>query len=155
MQCRGHIIIASPFHSQSYGARKRSSHTLVKRSPNSLLCAACVFVLYTTIFLAHRLDSITQRGDFPRETLKEDRKFLDDLFQKTSHDDRTGLGFSLASIQKIDNAGSLESSPKSVPRAELVVNSEIVRRGQLVVHGEAVKRKRQNTTPVKRDALHT
>jgi len=151
MPCRGHIIIASPSHSQNYGALKRSSHFLMKRSLPPF-CAACVFVLYLTIFLAHSPDTIAQRGDFSRDILKEDREFLDDLFQKMKHDDRTEWGFSQAPIQKIDNAGKMESSPKSVPRAVLVVNSGVVRRGQLVVHSEAVKRKRQNIAPWRRHA---
>ncbi len=116
----------------------------------ALLCVPCVFVLYMTYFSAHSPNSIAQRGDFSRDILKEDRKFLDDLFQKMNHDDRTGWEFSRPPIQKIDSADKLESSPKSVPRAVLVVNSEIVRRGQLVVHSEAVRRKRQNIAPWRR-----
>jgi hypothetical protein len=67
-------------------------------------------------------------------------------------DDGTGRESSLAPIQKIDNSGRSESYPKTVPRAMLVVNTEIVRRGALVVHSEPVKRKRQNITPWRRHA---
>jgi hypothetical protein len=68
-----------------------------------------------------------------------------------NRDDGAGRQSSLALIQKIDNAGRPESYPKTVPRAMLVVNTEIVRRGALV-HSEAAKRKRQNITSWRRHA---
>jgi hypothetical protein len=123
--------------------RKRKGHRLIIRSLIfPLLGAACVAVLYITIFAAHSLKSISQRGDFSRDILKEDHRFLDDLLQKRNYDDGRGGGSSLAAIQKVDDATSLASSPIAVPRAILVVNSEVVRRAQLVVHGEGVKHKR-------------
>ena len=41
--------------------------------------------------------------------------------------------------QNIGKAGTIVSSPKPVPRAELVINTEIVRRGELVVHSGTAK----------------
>lgn len=107
-------------------------------------------MLYFAILLAHSPNSIAQRGDFSRDILKEDRGFLDSLFEKMNCDDRTGHESSLAPTQKIDNAGKSQSYSKTVPRAMLVVNTEIVRRGQLIVHSEPAKRKRQNITPWRR-----
>lgn len=148
MPARGHITIS---HLQNCRVRKHRSQLLMKRSLKlPLLCAACLFVFKMTIFLAHRPDSIAQRGDSSRDILKEDRKFLDDLFQKMNPEDSRGWESSLLPIQKIGNPGKLESSPKSVPRAELVVNDEIVRRGELIVPSGAVKRKRQNITAWRR-----
>jgi hypothetical protein len=148
MPARGHILIA---HSQNYGFRKHRSHLLIKRSLKfPLLCVACLFVFNMTIFLAHRPDSIAQRGDSSRDILKEDRKFLDDLFQKMNPDDSPGWESSLLPIQKIGNPDRLESSAKSVPRAVMVVNDEIVRRGELIVPSGAVKRKRQSVTAWRR-----
>jgi hypothetical protein len=91
-----------------------------------LLAAACALVGYATVF-------VVQRGDFPavlhhhadplaRQIRAEDSKFLDDLVHKQN---------------------------EPVPKAELVVNSEIVKRGELVVHNgrikhaELVQRRRQ------------
>ena len=155
MQCRGHITAATPFRPPncSYAARKRRSHfPIIRLLILPLSSVGCVFVLYVTIFLVHNPKSIAQRGDFSRDTLKEDRRFLDSLFEKINYEDRTARESSPAPIEKIDNGGKLESCTKTVPRAVLVVNTEIVRRGQLIVHSEPVKRKRQNITPWRRHA---
>jgi hypothetical protein len=154
IHCPGHITVVTPFHSQNsiYAARKGRSHFLVIRSlVFPLLFVACVFVVYSAIFLAHGPKSTAQKGDLSRDTLKEDHRFLDSLFEKMNCDDGAGRQSSLALIQKIDNAGRPESYPKTVPRAMLVVNTEIVRRGALV-HSEAAKRKRQNITSWRRHA---
>jgi len=92
--------------------------------------------------------SISNAGPLARDTREEDRKFLDDLVQKQNqHDHQDGNSLS-APVQNIGNAGTIDSSPKSVPRAELIINSEIVRRGELVVHSGTIKRrKRQSITP--------
>jgi hypothetical protein len=105
-----------------------------------LLSGACIFALALTIFLAHSQKGIKQRGDLSREILKEDHRFLSDLFEKASYDDRTRRESSLAPIQNVDNVVRSESHPKTVLRATLVVNTEIVRRAQLVVHGKPVAR---------------
>jgi hypothetical protein len=153
MRCPGTTTVVKP-HSQNsiYSARKGKSHFLVIRSlVFPLLSAACVFAVYSTFCLAHAPKSTVQKGDFSQDTLKEDRRFLDTLFEKTNCDDGTGRESSLAFIQKIDNAGRSDSNPEIVPRAMLVVNSEIVRRGALV-HSEPAKRKRQNITSWRRHA---
>jgi hypothetical protein len=148
-----HCCNAIPFAELQLPARKRRSHFPIVRSLIfPLSSAGCVFVLYVTIFLVHNPKSIAQRGDFSRDILKEDRRFLDSLFEKMNYDDRRGRQSSLAPIQKIDNASKLESFSKTAPRAMLVVNTEVVRRGQLVVHSEPVKRKRQNITPWRHSA---
>ena len=91
--------------------------------------------------------SISNAGPLARDIREEDRKFLDDLVQKQNqHDHQDGNSLS-APVQNIGNAGTIDSSPKSVPRAELIINSEIVRRGELVVHSGTIKRKRQSITP--------
>ena len=65
----------------------------------------------------------------------EDRNFLDDLVQKQNQDDHHDGNPLSASDQNIDKAATIVASPKPVPRAELVINTEIVKRGELVVHG--------------------
>ena len=112
-----------------------------------LVAAACVFVGYMAVFVAQRRDLIARGGISSRVPLAQDiregdRKFLDDLVQKQHQDGNSPPG------QNIGETGTIDSSPKSVPRAELVVNSEIVRRGELVVHSGTVKRRKpQNITP--------
>ena len=104
-----------------------------------LVAAVCGFVGYVTVFVAPRRDMITQRGNSSRalhlaqDIPEEDRNFLDDLIQKQNQDDH--------------RAGTIVSSPKPVPRAELVINTKIVRRGELVVHSGTAKLKRQTITP--------
>ena len=104
-----------------------------------LVAAVCGFVGYMTVFVAPRRDMITERGNSSRalhlaqDIPEEDRNFLDDLVQKQNQDDH--------------RAGTIVSSPKPVPRAELVINTEIVRRGELVVHSGTAKPKRQTITP--------
>jgi hypothetical protein len=153
MPFRESITVSSAFHLQNYhhAARKRRRHFLITRSLRfPILGAACAFVLSTTVFLAHGPKALTQKGDFSREILEEDRRFLDVLFEKTNSDGRTGRESFPVPMQKIDNTSNLESGPKTVRRAMLVVNTEIVRRGQPVVHNEAARRKRQNITPWRR-----
>ena len=65
---------------------------------------------------------------------------LDDLVQKQNKDDHHDGNPLSAPDQNIGKAGTIVSSPKPVPRAELVINTEIVRRGELVVHGGTIKR---------------
>jgi hypothetical protein len=152
MQSRGHITVATPLHSQNDNCAARKGRSHFRSSIFPLLSAACVFVLSIAIFSVHGPKTFARRGNFSRDILEEDRRFLDSLFEKTKCDDRTGRDSSLAAIQKIDDAGQLESYTQTVPRAMLVVNTEVVRRGQLVVRGEPVKHKRQNTTPWRRHA---
>ena len=78
-----------------------------------------------------------------RRAIREvDRKFLDALVQKQKQDSDT---FSTL-VRNIGPGGTIDSSNTPVPRAELVVNSAIVRRAELVVRGGTVKRKHQSTT---------
>jgi hypothetical protein len=92
-----------------------------------------------TISVAPRRDRITQReGSSPALSLaqdvrEEDRNFLDDLVQKQSYDDHHSGNPLSAPDQNIGKAGTIVAIPKPVQRAELVINTEIVRRGALVV----------------------
>src|SRR5271165_6013454 len=118
-----------------------------------LVGAVCGFVGYVTVFVAPRRDMITQRGNSSRSLhlaqniREEDRNFLDDLVQKQNQDDHHDGNPLSAPDQNIGKAGTIVSSPKPVPRAELVINTEIVRRGELVVHSGTAKLKRQTITP--------
>jgi hypothetical protein len=105
-----------------------------------LVAAVCGFVGYVTVFVAPRRDMITQRGNSSRafnlaqDIREEDSNFLDDLVQKQNQDDHHDGNPLSAPDQNIGKAGTIVSSPKPVPRAELVINTEIIRRGELVVH---------------------
>ena len=118
-----------------------------------LVAAVCGFAGYVTVFVAPRRDMITQRGNSSRafhltqDFREEDSNFLDDLVQKQNQDDHHDGNPLSAPNQNIGKAGTIVSSPKPVPRAELVINTEIVRRGELVVHSGTTKLKRQTITP--------
>jgi hypothetical protein len=83
--------------------------------------------------------AFSDAGPLAQDIREEDRKFLDDLVRKQYQDGNLVS----APVENIGKVETIESSGKSVPRAELVINSEIVRRGELVVHSGTVKRKRQ------------
>jgi hypothetical protein len=86
-------------------------------------------------FCGPRRDMITQRSNSSRALAQgirgEDRNFLDDLVQKQKQDNHY---VGNPPDQNIDKAGTIVPSPRPVPRAELVINTEIVRRGVLVAH---------------------
>ena len=96
---------------------------------------------------------ITQRGNssqafhLAQDFREQDSNFLDDFVQKQNQDDHHDGNPLSAPDEHIGNAGTIVSSPKPVPRAELVINTEIVRRGELVVHSGTAKPKRQTTAP--------
>ena len=110
---------------------------LMKPWRKSLLVAAVLgFTGYVTLFVAPRRGMITQRSNSSRAlaqgTRGEDRDFLDDLVQKQKQDNHY-VG-NPPPDRNIDKAGTIVPSPRLVPRAELVINTEIVRRGVLVAH---------------------
>ena len=86
-----------------------------------------------------RTDQAVKDGGSFRYARAEDRKFLDDLFGKETKDGNP--------FQNIGQGLARESSLAPAPRAELVVNSEIVKRAELVVPGGTVKRKHASLTP--------
>jgi hypothetical protein len=118
-----------------------------------LVAAVCGFVGYVTVFVVPRRDMIAQGGNSSRafqlaqDTREEDSNFLNDLVQKQNQDDHHDGNPLSAPDQNIGKAGTIVSSAKPVPRAELVINTEIVRRGELVVHSGTAKPKRQTITP--------
>ena|SRR6476469_513609 len=101
------------------------------------VAAVCGFVGYGTVFVALKRGMITQR--------EEDRNFLDNLVQKQDQDDHQDGSVISAADQNMGEAGTMVASSKPVPRAELVINTEIVRRAELVVHSG-----RPNRSPLQR-----
>ena len=95
------------------------------------LTVTCLFVAYGIVLLAER-HSIGEA----------DRKFLDDIVHQQSQDADTLS----ASGRNIATASGIPLSPPAVLRAELVVNSAIVRRAELVAHRGIVKRSRPSIT---------
>ena len=118
-----------------------------------LVAAVCGFVGYVTVFVAPRRDMITQRGNssqafhLAQDIREQDSNFLDDFVQKQNQDDHHDGNPLSTSDQNYRQSGDNCLSPKPVPRAELVINTKIVRRGELVVHSETAKLKRQPNTP--------
>ena len=96
-----------------------------------VLGVVCLFVAYGTVLVAER-----------RVVGEVDRKFLDDIVRQQSQDADTLS----APGRNIGTASSAPLSPPGVPRAELVVNSAIVRRGELVVHSGIARRSRPSIT---------
>jgi hypothetical protein len=95
------------------------------------LAVACLFVAYDIFLVAER-----------RAIGEVDRKFLDDIVQQQSQDADTLS----APGRNIVKASKIASSQPTVLRAELVVNSAIVRRGALALHSGIVKRTRPSIT---------
>jgi hypothetical protein len=97
--------------------------------------ASSVALILVTVMILRKREMIAQRGhslgalsyrSIPEAVREEDRRFLDDLFQKQNQD--------LPGIAKAQN------DSKRVPRAKLIVNSSEVKRAQLVVNNAIVKR---------------
>jgi hypothetical protein len=96
-----------------------------------VLGVVCLFVAYGTVLLAER-----------RAIGEVDRKFLDGIVRQERQDADT-----LSTPgQNLGTASAIPSNHPAVLRAELVVNSAIVRRGELVAHSGGVKRKQPSTT---------
>ena len=114
-----------------------------------LLTAVCGFVGYVVVSVAVRRDMMIHQVNSSRafhldqDIRQQDSNFLDDLVQKQSQDERQDRSYLSAPDQDIDRAGTIVSSSKAVPRAELVINTEIVKRAELVVHKGTPKLKRQ------------
>ncbi len=97
----------------------------------------CLFGAYGIISLAER-----------RTIGEVDRKFLDEVVQQQSHDADT-----LSVPER--NKGTASEIPLGHPallRAELVVNSAIVRRAELVVRSGIGKRSRTNMTTTRENS---
>lgn len=114
--------------------------SLIKPWHKFLFVAAVFgFVGYVTFSVAPRGDRITQRESFSpalslaQDVREEDHNFLDDLVQKQSSDDHHSGNPLSAPARNFGNAGTIVAIPKPVQRAELVINTEIVRRGELVI----------------------
>ena len=118
-----------------------------------LVAAVCGFVGYVTVFVTPIRDMITQSGNsshafhLAQDIREQDSNFLNDLVQKQSQDDHHDGNPLSTSDHNYRQSGDNCLSPKPVPRAELVINTEIVRRGELVVHTGTAKLKRQTITP--------
>lgn len=148
MPAREYTVIASPFHSHNYRLRKYGFHLFMNLPVKFVLfCAACGFVGYVTVILARSPNRVAPGVNSSRGIFETDRRFLDTLFQELNMEDRSEWESNLPPVRKTSSVGTVQSSPQFVPRAALVVNSEIVRRAELVVNSGTVKHKRQNITP--------
>ena len=105
--------------------------------------STCLILVAFMIF--HRGTMTGQRGSVgnsnngavPEVVSKEDRKFLDDLFQQQNEDNQGQTNPVVTPGQTLAKA---ESDLNPVPRAELIVNTSEVKRAQLVVNGRIVER---------------
>ena len=110
----------------------------------AVVLGASVCLAFVTLIIVYKGDIIAQRdnsagtlnySDVPQAISKEDHKFLDDLLQQQDQDNQRQTN----SVPG-QNFATAESDSKSVPRAELVVNTSEVKRAQLVVNGRIVER---------------
>ena len=102
-----------------------------------LFAAACLLPGFFTVFVVERV-YFSEAWFHDRDIRGEDRVFLDDLVQKQNQEGVRETDPIV--IQNVGEAAMIGSGNDPVPRAELVVNSQIVKRAELVVHSETVKR---------------
>jgi hypothetical protein len=108
-----------------------------------LLAPVCVLVSFVTVVVLQRENVsalLYHPGPPARDVRDEDRKFLDNLVQKQKQDEVLAGNSLSDTVQNIGKAARIGPSDEPAPKAELVVNSGIVRRGELVVHGGTIKR---------------
>lgn len=103
-----------------------------------LFAVLCVLVASLTVF-------VVKSGYFPpvwnhdRDIGGQDRIFLDELMQKRNQQAVLDTDRMVA-MQNIGKTSMIGSGNDLAPKAELVVNSAIVKRAELVVHSGTVKR---------------
>ena len=102
-----------------------------------LFAAACLLPGFFTVFVVER-GCFSEAWFHDRNIRGEDRLFLDDLVQKQNQEDVREID--PIAIQNVGEAAMIGSGNDPVPRAELVVNSQIVKRAELVVHSGTVRR---------------
>jgi hypothetical protein len=105
-----------------------------------LFAVACLLAGSLAVF-------VVERGHFSavwfhdRDIRGADHVFLDDLLQEQNQKQKDVLDTNpIGSIQNIDKGGMIGSGNDPAPKAELVVNSQIVKRAELVVHSGTLKR---------------
>jgi hypothetical protein len=147
MLARKHPVITRTLPARKRGGRKPYGRFLKKTKNFFLWSASAVLVFNLTLFVAERSDTLVEKGSYSPETLAGDHRLLEELFQKPDQNDGKAWRTSLPPGQSISQTPAMESSSKTVPRAVLVVNSELVRRGQLIVRSGTIRRKHQNLTP--------
>jgi hypothetical protein len=96
-----------------------------------LVAAVCLFAGYGAVSLVQK-----------QAAREVDRHFLDDMVRQQGQDADTHF----APGRNIATASTIGAGHPLAPRAELVINSAIVRRAELVVHDQTVNRKRQRIT---------
>jgi hypothetical protein len=147
MLARKHPVIMRTWHARKRGDRKPYWHVLKQTKNFFFWAASAVLVFYLTLFVAERSETLVEKSSYSPETLSGDRRLLEELFQRPDQDDGKGWQTSLPPGQSISQTPAVESSSKTVPRAVLVVNGELVKRGELIVRSGTIRRKHQNLTP--------
>jgi hypothetical protein len=102
-----------------------------------LFAAACLLPGFFTVFVVER-GYFSEAWFHDRDIRGEDRVFLDDLVQKQNQEDVRETD--PIAIQNVGEVAMNGSRNDPAARAELVVNSQIVKRAELVVHSGTIKR---------------
>jgi len=103
-----------------------------------LFASACVLAGCLTVFVVEGGYFSTVMNHDP-DIRGQDRLFLDELMQKQNQQAVFDTD-PMVAMQNIGKSGMIRSGNDPAPKAELVVNSAIVRRAELVVHSGADKR---------------
>jgi hypothetical protein len=103
-----------------------------------LLCGACAFAGCLAVFVVRQGYFSALPHEY-RNIREEDRMFLDNLQPKNEDDLVDGNSLAVAS-GNTDKVGMISAGNEPAPRAELVINTEIVKRAELVVPRGTIKR---------------
>jgi hypothetical protein len=103
-----------------------------------LFAVLCVLLASLTLFVV-KSGYFSTVWNHVRDIHAQDRIFLDDLIQK--HKQQAVLDTDpMVATQNIRKTSMIGSGNDPAPKAELVVNSAMVKRAELVVHSSTVKR---------------
>ena len=105
---------------------------------NPALWVLCILVASLTLFVV-KSGYFSTAWNHVRDIRAQDRLFLDDLMQK--HNQHAVLDSDpMVAMQTIRKTSMIGPGNDPAPKAELVVNSAIVKRAEPVVHSGTVKR---------------
>ncbi len=102
-----------------------------------LLATACVLAGCLTVFVVER-GGFSPLWNHNGDIRRQDHMFLDELMKKQNQQAVLDSN-PMVAMQNIGETGTIGSGNDPAPKAELVVNSAVVKRAELVVHSGTVK----------------
>ena len=110
---------------------------LNSRRKTLLFAAACVLAGCLTVFVVER-GNLSTMWNHDGDIRGQDHMFLDELTKRQNQQAVLDNNPTVA-MQNISKTGTIGSGNDPSPKAELVVNSAVVKRAELVVHSGTVK----------------